>query len=563
VSGGAYAVATGQSNRVVRYLRGVALRQSCAVLTDGQLLERFLSQRDDASFEFLIQRHGPMVLGVCRRVLRNEADAEDAFQATFLVLVRKAASIVPRGMVGNWLYGVAQNTARKAKAMNIRTRAREREAGARPKPEAAAEDWQQQQVLLDQELQALPDKYRAPIVLCDLEGKSIKEAARHLGCPSGTIGTRLARGRNMLARRLANRGLTLSCGIIATVLSEKAASASVPLPLVTSTVKAARLFAAGQAASGVVGAKVAALTEGVLKAMLLTKLKIVTAVLLVIAVLGAGLAGLNYHAQAAEPARGEQTEPVKDAKAEQPAPQPGPKDEAVKSQIARVLKAHGGEESLGKLKTFTLKVKTSRVLDGVISDDNTDHHFYVQLPDKVRAELNVAGRETGKIIAVKNGDKKWRKINDGEAADYEFSGEDLTKYLGPRAILRLNDPAMEVSVLGERMVGDTGSVFGDRAAICVKVARKDRKGFSPLHFDRSGLVNEVRLYFDKDSNLLLKEEWDAHNLHFEIFCAGYKMVNGVAVAQKLVQRTDGGVNYRSEVEFNVVDKLDAKLFQKP
>src|SRR6202035_4552890 len=103
-------------------------------------------------------RHGPMVLGVCRRVLRNEADAEDAFQATFLVLVRKAASIVPRGMVGNWLYGVAHNTARKAKAMNSKRRAREREAGARPRPEAAPQDWQQQQELLDQELQALPDK---------------------------------------------------------------------------------------------------------------------------------------------------------------------------------------------------------------------------------------------------------------------------------------------------------------------------------------------------------------------------------------------------------------------
>src|SRR5260370_40001305 len=112
-----------------------------------------------------------------------------------------------------------------------------------------------------------------------MEGKAMKEAAGHLGCPPGPIGPRLARGRSMLARRLACRGLTLSGGIIATVLSQNAASASVPLPLVTSTVKAARLFAAGQAASGVVGAKAAALTEGVLKAMLLTKLKIATALI--------------------------------------------------------------------------------------------------------------------------------------------------------------------------------------------------------------------------------------------------------------------------------------------
>jgi len=302
-------MATTVLGTVLQNVRRSLLRHDDAGQTDGTLLECFITQQDEAAFEALVRRHGPMVLGVCRRVLRNEADAEDAFQATFLVLVRRAASIRPRGMVGNWLYGVAQNTARKAKAMNTRLRAKEREAGARPKPEAASEDWQQQQVLLDQELQALPDKYRAPIVLCDLEGKSIKEAARHLGCPPGTIGTRLARGRSMLARRLASRGLTLSGGVIATVLSQNGASASLPLPLVTSTVKAASLFAAGQAASGVVGAKVAALTEGVLKAMLLSKIKTATAVLLVIAVLGAGAAFQSYHTQAAEPTKVEQTEP--------------------------------------------------------------------------------------------------------------------------------------------------------------------------------------------------------------------------------------------------------------
>jgi RNA polymerase sigma factor (sigma-70 family) len=303
------------------------LRHDGAGQTDGTLLESYITRQDEAAFEALVCRHGPMVLGVCRRVLQNEADAEDAFQATFLVLVRRAGSIRPRGMVGNWLYGVAQNTARKAKAMNSRMRAREREMAARPKPAATSQDWQQQQALLDQELQALPDKYRAPIVLCDLEGKSIKEAARHLDCPPGTIGTRLARGRRMLARRLVRRGLILSAGAIATVLPQNAASASVSLPLLTSTIKAACLLASGQAASGIVGAKTAALTEGVLKAMLLTKLKIATAALLGLAVLGAGLAGLNYHAPAAEPALVKQPEHDGDASAQNPAQKPDPKDE--------------------------------------------------------------------------------------------------------------------------------------------------------------------------------------------------------------------------------------------
>src|SRR5262249_40654397 len=154
--------------------------------TDGELLESFVTRRDQAAFETLVRRHGPMVLGVCRRVLRNEADAEDAFQATFLVLVPRAASIRPPGMVGNWLYGVAHRTALKARARRAKRLAKEREAAARLKPEGRGETWEGLPALLDQELKTLPGIYRAAIVLCDLEGKSLQEAARHLGCPPGT-----------------------------------------------------------------------------------------------------------------------------------------------------------------------------------------------------------------------------------------------------------------------------------------------------------------------------------------------------------------------------------------
>src|SRR5262249_30222743 len=157
-----------------------------ACSTDADLLEGFITRRDEASFEALLRRHGPMVLGVCRRVLRNEDDAEDAFQATFLVLLRKAASILPRAMVGNWLYGVAHTTALKARALNTTRLAKEREAAARAKPEGTTEPREQLLVRLDQELNVLPAIYRAAIVLCDLEGKSIQEAAQHLGCPPGT-----------------------------------------------------------------------------------------------------------------------------------------------------------------------------------------------------------------------------------------------------------------------------------------------------------------------------------------------------------------------------------------
>jgi RNA polymerase sigma factor (sigma-70 family) len=271
---GRFKMATRALGTVLRQLRQSALRRDGGGLTDAELLEQFIDRRDDDAFGGLVRRHGAMVLGVVRRILRNEADAEDAFQATFLVLARKGQSIRPREMVGNWLYRVAYNTALKAKAMNKRRQAKEREAAQQRKPAGPSELRQHLQSLLDKELQALPERYRAPLILCDLEGRTIKEAARQLGCPLGTIGTRLARGRNLLARRLARHGLTFSGGMIAIFLSHGAAAAGVPAPLVASTIKAASLFALGNAASGVIGAKVAALAEGVVKTMFLSKLKI-------------------------------------------------------------------------------------------------------------------------------------------------------------------------------------------------------------------------------------------------------------------------------------------------
>jgi RNA polymerase sigma factor (sigma-70 family) len=256
---------------------------------DGELLDRFLTRQDDGAFEAIVRRHGPMVLGVCRRVLRNDADAEDAFQATFLVLVRKAHSVRSRGKVGNWLYGVAHNTALKAKAMSLRRRQKEREGGARPDPGAAADAGGELQDLLDRELSALPDKYRAPIVLCDLQGATLRDAARQLGCPQGTAATRLARGRALLARRLASRGLSLSGGAVALVLARSSTASGVPASLVVSTVQAAASVAAGPAAAaGVLSTRVAALTEGVVKAMLLTRLKALTAGVLAAALFGGG-----------------------------------------------------------------------------------------------------------------------------------------------------------------------------------------------------------------------------------------------------------------------------------
>jgi RNA polymerase sigma factor (sigma-70 family) len=266
-------------NRVVRHLRGCA--QADDGLADGELLECYRARRDEAAFATLVRRHGPMVLGVCRRILRNEADAEDAFQAVFLVLVRKAGSIRRAGMVGNWLYGVAHQTALKAKAMHNRRHVKELEAGTQPRPNVADEVWRQAQLLVDDALSHLPDNHRVPIVLCDLEGRTIKEAARQLGWPQGTVASRLTRGRALLARRLGRSGLQLSAAALAALLAPGAMSAQVPAPLLASTLKAAGLFALGNTmAVGAVSATTLALTQGVLHAMLLTKLKIAGVVLI-------------------------------------------------------------------------------------------------------------------------------------------------------------------------------------------------------------------------------------------------------------------------------------------
>lgn len=277
-------MAASQLSEVVQHLRRSVLEQEGPGLTDGQLLGCFIAQRDDAAFAALVRRHGPMVWGVCRRLLEQH-DAEDAFQATFLVLVRKAASIVSRERVGNWLYGVAHQTALQARRNITRRRAREKQVMDVPEPAVAQQDlWRDLQPLLDQELSQLPDAYREVIVLSDLEGKTRKEVARQLGLPEGTVGSRLARARTILAKRLTRQGVTSSGGALAAVLSQQVALAHVPASVVDSTIKAASLLTAGKvAATGAISLKVAALTEGVLKTILLTKLK---AAIAVVALLG-------------------------------------------------------------------------------------------------------------------------------------------------------------------------------------------------------------------------------------------------------------------------------------
>ncbi|HEX3149669.1 MAG TPA: sigma-70 family RNA polymerase sigma factor [Gemmataceae bacterium] len=274
---------TNPINGVIDHLRRAVLTPDGAGLGDGELLGSFIERHDETALAALVRRHGPMVWGVCRRLL-NHHDAEDAFQATFLVLVRKAASIRSREMVGNWLYGVAHQTALLARRTAARRRVREVQVTEMPDIEAVQQDqWPELRPLLDEELSRLPEIYRAVIVHCELEGRSRKETALQLGVPEGTAAGRLARARVLLAKRLAQRGVVVSGGALAAILTQNVASASVPASVVSNTIKVASLLAAGQAATGVIPVKVAALTEGVLKAMFLTKLKAVVVGVLMVA----------------------------------------------------------------------------------------------------------------------------------------------------------------------------------------------------------------------------------------------------------------------------------------
>ena len=218
MAGGRVRAAIDQVHRLIGRRDGVAL-------SDAQLLADFVTDRDEKGFEVLVWRHGAMVLSLCRRVLGDVHDAEDAFQATFLVFARKAASIGRGESVGGWLYKVAYRVALRARATTARRRGQEEPIddlpGLTPDDDLI---WRDLRPVLDEEIDRLPVKYRVPFVLCYLEGRTNEEAAEEIGCPKGTILSRLSRGREQLRSRLARRGLTLSVGCLVTALSENAAN---------------------------------------------------------------------------------------------------------------------------------------------------------------------------------------------------------------------------------------------------------------------------------------------------------------------------------------------------
>jgi RNA polymerase sigma factor (sigma-70 family) len=269
----------GRNQIVLRHVRTLFDVGTVGGLTDGELLDRFEAgpgEVAELAFAVLVERHGPMVLRACRRILRDDHDAQDAFQATFLVLARKGGTVRRRDTLGPWLHGVACRVAACARTAAARRRRLEVAAGKRTDVESRDRPDNETGAAIHEEIDCLPDRYRTPIVLCCLEGLTREQAALRLGWRVGTVQSRLARGRERLRERLLRRGLAPAVGTVAASLAAEAAG-SVPTPLIEATVILVKTSAAGSAVAGVVPVAVASLFSGVLRAMFLQKMKAVVA----------------------------------------------------------------------------------------------------------------------------------------------------------------------------------------------------------------------------------------------------------------------------------------------
>jgi RNA polymerase sigma factor (sigma-70 family) len=287
-----------RAETLLQYIRRLVVRPGTDDDTDAGLLQRFTAHRDETAFAALVERHGPMVLQVCRRVLGNMEDAEDAFQAAFLILARKAATVRPREALPAWLHGVARRVALKARSARARRFREDRSLAAPPAdsgPDPLADlSARELLTILDEEVNRLPRMYRLPVVLCCLEGRSLEETARYLGWTPGSVKGRLERGRKRLHDRLVRRGLTLSAALTAAEVSRSAASAFTVAQLAAATVRGALRFAARSAAPGDVSPAAVALAGEVIRGMALARLPILTALLLAICLLATGF--LSYKA---------------------------------------------------------------------------------------------------------------------------------------------------------------------------------------------------------------------------------------------------------------------------
>ena len=359
-------VAANLNDVLGRLARGMAA-ELLGQESDRQLVERALGQHDVAALQAIIHRHGAMVYRVCLRVLRHTQDAEDAFQATFLVLAQKLRTVRKHTSLASWLHGVAHRVS--VKARHQATARHQRETRASVSETMTPDDvaWKECLSILDAELSHLPDKWRLPLVLCYLEGRTQEEAAKRLTWSRSTLRSRLEEAREALARRLTARGITLPAALSAVLLSDCVTSAAPAPELVARVVEAVIDIAAGKTLATAASASVAALTEGAIQAMFVTKIKTIAVVLVAAALVAAGIGTVSLHALQASPT--DQRDPVVQPK---PALPPAAKDDPAAKLVEQLGSQEFADREAAQKALRELGMKANSALRAGLKSENPE-----------------------------------------------------------------------------------------------------------------------------------------------------------------------------------------------